>query len=128
MVDTSGSIDMRALGRIYAEIRSAIEQFNGKLYGELGFFDTNVIEPVQFESIDDIGSIVPYGGGGTDFRCIFDYLNTQRTENPPASIVIFTDGYGTFPEENSSTDSPVLWVLNNNKVTPPWGTVCRYSE
>ena len=43
----------------------------------------------------------------------------------PVSIIILTDGYAPFPEEEVSLDIPVLWVINNNEVTPPWGKIAR---
>ena len=40
-------------------IRQRIEQFGGKLTGKLGFFDTDVKEPLPFESVDDLINIIP---------------------------------------------------------------------
>ena len=43
-----------------------------------------------------------------------------------ASIIILTDGYVTdFPEEEASMGIPVLWLINNEDVTPLWGKVAR---
>ena len=38
---------------------------------------------------------------------------------------ILTDGYAPFPDEALSDGIPVLWLLNNEKVNPPWGKVAR---
>ena len=65
--DTSGSVNQDALEAVYAEIRGVIEQFNGKIKGKLGFFDTDVTTPISFENINELEKIIPYGGGGTDF-------------------------------------------------------------
>ena len=46
-------------------------------------------------------------------------------ETPPVSIIILTDGYAPFPKESKANGIPVLWLLNNNKVEPPWGKVAR---
>ena len=46
-------------------------------------------------------------------------------EKPPASIIIMTDGFAPFPKESLAQDIPVLWLLNNETVTPPWGRVAR---
>ena len=43
----------------------------------------------------------------------------------PASIIILTDGYAPFPDEKMRMDIPVLWLLNNEEVNPPWGKVTR---
>ena len=125
MVDTSGSVNDDALAAVYSEIRGATEQFSGKLTAKLGFFDTMVTEPIPFENVDDLLAIIPYGGGGTDFRVIFEYIQFELYDKLPACIVVFTDGEGPYPAESQAMGIPVLWILDNNKCTPPWGTVVR---
>ncbi len=125
MVDTSGSVGDEDLAVVYSEIRGAIEHFGGKLTGKLGFFDTAVTSPLPFENIGDLMKIIPYGGGGTDFTVIFDYIRTNYRDELPACIVIFTDGYGPYPLESETMGIPVLWMINNFDVTPPWGITTR---
>ena len=124
MVDTSGSISDEMLTMAYGEIKGAIEQFDGKLCGLLGFFDFEVYEPKSFENVDDVLAIRPKGGGGTNFYAIFDYVR-DRMEEPPASIVILTDGYAHMPSEENAGNIPVLWLINNDDVTPTWGRLAR---
>ena len=69
--------------------------------------------------------IQPYGGGGTDFQIIFEYVAYHMIENKPVSIIILTDGYAPFPAEKLADGIPVLWLLNNEDVEPPWGKVAR---
>ena len=125
MVDTSGSVNDDTLAAVYSEIRGATEQFSGKLTAKLGFFDTVVTEPIPFESVDDLLAIIPYGGGGTDFRVIFEYIQYELYDKLPACIVVFTDGQGPYPVESQAMGIPVLWILDNNNITPPWGSVIR---
>ena len=125
MVDTSGSIEDSDLAAVYSEIQGAIEQFGGKLMGQLGFFDTEVTPPLPFEAVTDLLQIVPYGGGGTDFRAVFEYIERNCAADPPASIVIFTDGIGPYPKESAAMGIPVLWILNNQEESPPWGKTVR---
>lgn len=125
MADTSGSVESTELATVYSEIAGAIEQFGGKLCGKLGFFDAAVTAPVPFETVDDLMAITPYGGGGTDFRVIFEYILKNYTEEPPSCVVIFTDGYGPYPAESETTGIPVLWIINNDEATPPWGKITR---
>ena len=63
---------------MYSEICGAIDQFNGKLTGWLGFFDAAVIPPKPFNSFEDLKLIKPKGGGGTSFNIIFDYVADGR--------------------------------------------------
>ena len=122
MVDTSGSISDKDIVEAYSEIKGAIDQFPS-LKGYFGFFDHAIYEPIPFESIDDLLKIKPYGGGGTSFHIIFKYV--QQLEEKPKAIVILTDGYADFPKEEERCNIPVIWIINNDKVTPPWGTIAR---
>ncbi len=125
MIDTSGSMSDKMIMAAYSEIKGAIDQFDGKLAGQLGFFDAVVIPPVPFENEEEFRVIRPKGGGGTDFGVIFSYVRQEMQDNPPASIVILTDGYAPFPEEREADGIPVLWLLNNESIEPPWGRVTR---
>lgn len=125
MADASGSIRQKQLGVVYAELRAAIDQFGGKLNGMLGFFDTTVTPPIDFESVADLNSIIPYGNGGTDFVPIFEYVRDKMIDRKPSAIVIFTDGYGQFPGEEMALGIPVFWLIDNRNVIPPFGKVAR---
>ncbi len=125
MIDTSGSMTDDMITAAYSEVKGAIDQFDGKLKGWLGFFDAAIIEPKPFASMDEFKIIKAAGGGGTDFQIIFEYVNQHMQDKLPASIIILTDGYAPFPKEKLSMGIPVLWLLNNEKVDPPWGKVAR---
>ncbi len=125
MIDTSGSINSEQLSQAFSEIKGAIEQFNGKLSASLGFFDSKVYKPIPFETINDLLKIVPRGGGGTSFKEVFNYVNKEMNDNRPVSIIILTDGFEQFPDESVAMGTPVLWIINNLKVTPPWGRIAR---
>lgn len=125
MIDTSASMSDDMITAAYSEVKGAIDQFNGKLEGFLGFFDAAVTEPEPFSDEDEFIVIKPKGGGGTDFEVIFRYVDEHMTDEPPASIIILTDGYAPFPDEEKANGIPVLWLLNNNNVEPPWGKIAR---
>lgn len=128
MIDTSGSVADKTVVAAYSEIKGAIDQFGGKLQGFLGFFDAAVIPPVPFYDENSLKIIRPYGGGGTRFDIIFDYVRREMSDNLPASIIIITDGIAPFPAEKAAMHIPVLWVINNDKVTPPWGKIARIKD
>ena len=125
MIDTSASMKDDMVTAPYSEVKGAIEQFNGKLIGMLGFFDAVVIEPVPFENEEEFEMIKAIGGGGTNFQIIFNYVKEYMTDNLPVSIIILTDGYAPFPKESEAMGIPVIWLLNNEKVNPSWGKVAR---
>ena len=125
MIDTSASMSDAMITAAYSEIKGAIDQFDGKLKGWLGFFDTAIIKPEPFSSEDEFRIIRPAGGGGTDFQIIFEYVHKHMQDKLPASIIILTDGYAPFPQEKLAINIPVLWLINNNEVEPPWGKAAR---
>lgn len=125
MIDTSGSMSDDMITAAYSEIKGAIDQFNGKFQGWLGFFDAAVIEPRPFGDEEEFLNIRAAGGGGTDFQIIFEYVAQYMQDDLPVSIIILTDGYAPFPDEELANNIPVLWLLNNEEVNPPWGKVAR---
>ncbi len=120
-VDTSGSISDAVLNMIYAEIKQAVYQWRG-LSGKVSFFDTTVTEPKEFASVSDLDGIHATGGGGTSFHAIFNYMEQEMNSNLPRGIVILTDGYASFPEEQAAFGVPVLWLIVDSKIEAPWGT------
>ena len=125
VIDTSGSMSDKAVTAAYAEILSAIETFNGHLEGYVSFMEATITEPVPFTNVEEFKEIQPVGCGGTNFLSIFQYLDKYLSDEPPSYIVILTDGYDTFPKEEMSKGIPVLWLINNDGVNPPWGKVAR---
>lgn len=125
MIDTSGSMSDTMITAAYSEIKGAIDQFDGKLSGWLGFFDAAIVKPKPFANEEEFKVIRPAGGGGTDFQIIFEYVHKYMSDKPPASIIVLTDGFAPFPQEKLANGIPVLWLLNNDEVNPPWGRVAR---
>ena len=124
MIDTSGSMNNEMITDMYSEICGAIEQFNGKLTGWLGFFDFDVVPPKPFDSPDEFKLIKPKGGGGTSFKAVFKYVKSHMQDDLPTAIIILTDGYADFPDEKEALGIPVLWVLNTDE-KPPFGRIIR---
>ncbi len=125
MIDTSGSMSDKSVTTVYSEIKGAIDQFGGKLEGWLGFFDAEVVEPKAFSNEEEFMIIRPKGGGGTSFQVIFQYVNEHMSNENIMSVVILTDGCAQYPVESETHGVPVLWIITNEEVTPPWGKVAR---
>ena len=117
-VDTSGSISSEMLNIALNEIYGALNQVN--LSGWISFFDFDITKPVPFESADELDDVKPIGGGGTSFDVIFNSIDSYFEENPEI-IVVITDGYAEFPEEESAKGIPVVWCIINSDIKPPWG-------
>ncbi len=60
------------------------------------------------------GREITRGGGGTDFRPVFNYIKEKKIR--PKILVFFTDTYGDFPEK--APKYRVLWVVTSNKEVP----------
>lgn len=118
VVDTSASIDDEMLGEIYTEIKSAIMQFS-----KLSFFDMGVTKPEPFEDIESLTDVMPVGGGDTSFHRIFDYMEYQMEDDLPAAVIIMTDGYAQWPDEERTQGVPVMWIIIDSERQPPWGEV-----
>ena len=126
MVDVSGSMNDEQISECFNEINGAVMQFNGKIEGYIGFFDATVKEIIPFDKDTDILSIKPYGRGGTNFFAVFDRVKEEmKDEDLPSKIIILSDGYAPYPEVDEVPDVPVLWIINNEEVNPPWGKVVR---
>ena len=125
MVDVSGSMSDEQISECFNEINGLIMQFNMKVEGYVGFFDARVKQISPFDQDTDILAIKPYGRGGTDFHSVFFAIQRDMKDDLPSKIIILTDGYARFPDEEEALGVPVLWVINNEDVTPPWGTVAR---
>ena len=123
MVDISGSMSIEDVQDCFSEIQSALIQFNGRIKGKIGFFDVIVHEVYDIDGDTDLKTIYPHGRGGTDFNAVFNYA--LSLDNPPSSIIILTDGRCNFPKESAANNVPVLWIINNEQITPPWGKVIR---
>lgn len=81
------------------------------------YWDTKVVGHQTFENgTFAVQNLNPTGGGGTDGAVLFDYLREKRIK--PTAIVQFTDGaVGDW----GRADCPVLWAINEKRITAPWG-------
>lgn len=115
MVDTSASIDNKLLNEFSSEVQDICSMMQKSLM--VIYIDTKVASVQTFEPLDHI-VLNPKGGGGTDFRPGFDYLDSNDIE--PVCVIYFTDGEcNSYPAE---PDYPVLWVVyRNNNFNPPFG-------
>ncbi len=118
-IDTSASIE-----------EALLEYFLSELYEIMQIFSNYRIELIECDAtIQNIQSLTPLepftpqlkGGGGTDFRPVFDYLETLHGEFK--FLIYFTDAEGVFPSYLPTIDT--LWVIpeHSQEVTIPFGEV-----
>lgn len=120
LIDTSGSISDDILAEFFSEICQAVKQID-TLEGYLSFFDTEVSEPIAFDSVSKLADAEPVGGRGTSFASIFKYMKDNMQDDLPRLLIILTDGYCSFPNESVTMGIPVIWIIVGSDVNPPWG-------
>lgn len=122
-VDTSGSIGKKELTEMVSEVMGICHEYTGNNDPEIlvVYIDSEVAGHQRLTPDDIPGKVDPQGGGGTDFRPGFRWLDEQGEE--PICVIYFTDGYcSSFPKEETV---PTLWVLTekNKSFRPPFGEV-----
>ena len=116
-LDTSGSIQSSEIDEFLTEVSALKGQVRARI--TLLACDTALAKssPWVFEPWDDIKfDHSLQGGGGTDFKPVFNWIDKQALK--PDLLVYFTDAEGHFPELEANY--PVLWLVKG-KQTVPWG-------
>ena len=119
-IDTSGSIGARELGAFLAEIKSVSDTVHPEAIRIL-YWDTSVCGDERYEGaeVDNIvQSTKPKGGGGTDVRCVPQYIADKQIK--AQAVIVLTDGYlfGGWGDWHH----PVLWtILDNERAVPDVG-------
>ncbi len=116
-IDCSGSIANRALSLFATELTALVEENHPERVHVL-YFDTEVQRADIFEFGQPI-QLAPKGGGGTDFRPVFAYLQAEHIQ--PHAVVFLTDLCGTFPEQEPLW--PVIWASTEPSEAPFGATV-----
>jgi predicted metal-dependent peptidase len=111
-VDCSGSVSSRQLGLFEAEVRSILEGQRPRLVHVL-YFDA-VIQKVETYQVGQPVSLSPVGGGGTDFRPCFNWIEERGIL--PQALVFLTDLCGTFP--SGAPPYPVIWASTEDRRAP----------
>ena len=116
-VDTSGSIGQRELSVFLSEIKEICDTVHPDAI-RLLYWDTKVCADERYvgaECEDLAKSTKPAGGGGTDVRCVTDYITKEEIK--AQACIVLTDGYlyGGWSQWNM----PVLWTIMDNKNAKP---------
>lgn len=118
-VDTSGSINDLVVSQFANEINAIAQELQPEQV-HVVYCDDSVRGVDVFERGEAI-TVNPKGGGGTDFRPVFDWVDKEGIT--PSCLVYLTDMAGTFP--NVEPDYPVLWGDTKGYYPPPWGEQVR---
>lgn len=121
-VDTSGSVDDDSVRALVDEVQGVLGAYP-HVKATLYYADTEAYGPYDLRPGDAIPE--PKGGGGTDFRPIFELLEAHE----PDVLIYLTDGYGDFPAEAPKVST--LWVVPPGGLEDegfPFGDVLRLEE
>ena len=119
-IDTSGSINKNIISRFISEAQNALDELNPSELMVVAC-DSKVHSIDRFERGDIVKSLLR-GGGGTDFKPVF---NAMETEEKIDALVYLTDLEGSFPKVGP--DYPVVWVSTGNKKAP-FGETIKFNE
>lgn len=116
-IDTSGSISDDELREFVTELDALKGQVRARV--TLLACDNRIADnaPWEFEPWDTMQLPAEIeGGGGTDFRPVFDWVEHENRN--PNMLVYFTDAEGDFPK--TPPNYPVIWLVKG-KGAVPWG-------
>ena len=138
VIDTSGSCSgdlvERFLNKTY-NILSQMECFAQRIVLHIIQCDAAVQDDVRIECAEHMEEYIAgmelKGGGGTDFRPAFVYVDELRGSGEfkrLCGMLYFTDGYGTFPERPPDYKTAFVFVEREDAVrVPPWA-MCIYLD
>ncbi len=111
-IDTSGSIDNQLLGAFMEEFKTIMQNFPSVKI-ELIIADAKVHAHHTFQGGERMDFVLK-GGGGTDYRPTFDYVEANLPMT--TMLLYFTDGEGSFPRIPPNYE--VLWALSCKEKVP----------
>ena len=119
-LDTSGSIGQREITVMLTEAASILETVKPNKVRIL-YWGSEVVrdEVYEMHELDKmVATTKPRDGGGTDVRCVTEYMREHNIT--PSAVVVLTDGY-LFGGWGTWT-CPVLWtILDNEHANPDVG-------
>jgi predicted metal-dependent peptidase len=109
-IDTSGSIGQDELKQFKSECVAIAKSFDS-ISMVLGYIDTQMYPPIEVENgnIQQIIDSTPKGGGGTDMRQVFKFIDEKC--NDLEVVVVLTDADSPMPKPEDLKSRKVLWVV-----------------
>ena len=114
-IDVSGSIGDEEMNEFMCEVDAIKGQLRARI--SLLACDAELAQgsPWIFESWEEFSLPATFtGGGGTDFRPVFDWVEKQ--DQAPQLLVYFSDCVGKYPEYQPHY--PVIWLVKGSAHVP----------
>ena len=146
-VDTSGPCSGEVARRFLGESLQVLQSLGRRWRGKLAFLQCDckirhaqVLEDLELDPEEFLAHYTFRGGGGTSFSPIFRWVKKwqQETGEEVLGLLLFTDGWGDFP--NRAPDYPVVVLLDEEendgwfdfgdgaKNVPDWARTYRLKE
>lgn len=121
-IDVSGSVSDAEAKAALTECAAIVNDHHPQEF-ILIQYDTEIKgDPQIFEEGEEFPTEVTRRGyGGTRFEPQFNWI--EKHQRHPDMMICLTDGYASFPKD--PPPYPVIWVITNESITPPWGDVVR---
>ena len=111
-IDSSGSVDEALLSIFMSEVEAILIHFPSYII-DLIVCDTKIQSYRQFCSGEAL-EVEMKGGGGTDFRPVFEMIELELIQ--PSLLLYFSDTQGKFPEVVPFYE--VLWICKKDNDVP----------
>jgi len=111
-IDSSGSVDDVLLDEFLSEVNFLMQQVQNYIIDVL-ICDDKIHSHASFSS-GEMLDVQIKGGGGTDFRPVFEFI--ERELDDVKLLLYFTDLEGIFPQEIPSYE--VRWVTQKKSAVP----------
>ncbi len=120
-IDSSGSVDEQLLSLFMSEVEAILIHFPSYVI-DIIVCDARIQNYRQFLSGEAL-EIEIKGGGGTDFRPVFDLIEERL--DAPSLLLYFSDTKGTFPDAEPMYE--VMWI-SGEESDVPFGRVLVVEE
>jgi predicted metal-dependent peptidase len=105
-LDTSGSVSRKDYKNFMSEIDNIHKNYPVEL--RIIYCDAQIANDKVYKKRDKI-PMKFYGGGGTDFNPVFEYV--KRKKYNPQLLIYFTDSYGDYPTKNPGYKT--IWAYSS---------------
>jgi predicted metal-dependent peptidase len=131
-IDTSGSVQGELVQKFIQKTYNILmqeESFFTKINVHIIQCDAQIQQDTKITSKEEMEDYIKnmklFGFGGTDFRPVFDYVDTLRKNKEFTDLrglIYFTDGYGDFPSRQPDYHTAFVFIENDygNPDVPVW--------
>ena len=119
-IDTSGSVQGELVQKFIQKTYNILmqeESFFTKINVHIIQCDAEIQQDTKITSKEEMEDYIKnmklFGFGGTDFRPVFDYVDTLRKNKEFTDLrglIYFTDGYGTFPSHQLDYHTAFVFI------------------